>query len=64
MSDLNLHTKDSKLTNFADDTQIHVCEENEESLRKVTKQEADSVIAFFEGVNLSNNPDKAALIYN
>ena len=39
MSDLNLHTKDSKLTNFADDTQIHICEENEESLRKVTKQD-------------------------
>ena len=64
MSDLNLHTKDSKLTNFADDTQIHICEENEESLRKVTKQEAESVITFFEGVKLSNNPDKAALIYN
>ena len=27
MSDLNLHTKKSKLTNFADDTQIHICEE-------------------------------------
>ena len=64
MSDLNLHTKKSKLTNFADDTQIHICEESEESLREITKVEADAVISFFEGVKLSNNPDKAALLYN
>ena len=64
MSDLNLHTEKSKITNFADDTQIHICEESEESLRTVTKEEAGSVIAFFEGIKLSNNPDKAALLYN
>ena len=47
MSDLNLHTEKSSITNFADDTQIHICEDSEESLRKVTKEEADAVIAFF-----------------
>ena len=64
MSDLNLHVKKGSLTNFADDTQLTTVEETEETTRKNTKEEADNIIAFFNSVQLKNNPDKAALIYN
>ena len=60
MSDLNLHTKKSKLTHFANDTQIHICEDNEENLRRITKEEADSVISFFEGVKFSKQPGQSS----
>ena len=64
MADLNLHTKKGHLSNFADDTQLTALEENEEKARQVAQEEAQSVISFFEGVKLCNNPDKAALIWN
>ena len=54
-----VHTDKSKIKRFADDIQlqqIHViCEDNKKQ-RKVTKKEAESVIAFFDSVKLSNNP--------
>ena len=64
MSDLNLHVKKGSLTNFADDTQLTSVEDTEEKARENTKEEADNIIAFFNSVQLKNNPDKAALIYN
>ena len=64
MSDLNLHAKKGLLTNFADDTQLTTVEETEEKAIKATKEEADKIIAFFNNVQLKNNPDKAAMIYN
>ena len=64
MSDLNLHVGKGLLTNFADDTQLTTIEETEEQARKTTKEEADNIIAFFNNVQLKNNPDKAALLYN
>ena len=39
-------------------------EETEEKTRKNTKEEAENIITFFNSVQLKNNPDKAALIYN
>ena len=64
MSDLNLHVKKGLLTNFADDTQLTTIEESEHEAIKSTKEEANSIINFFQAVQLKNNPDKAALIYN
>ena len=64
MSDLNLHVKKVLLTNFADDTQLTTIEESEHQAIKSTKEEANSIISFFQSVQLKNNPDKAALIYN
>ena len=64
MSDLNLHVKKGLLTNFADDTQLTTVEETEEEAIKTTKDEADKIIVFFNNVQLKNNPDKAAMIYN
>ena len=64
MADLNLHTDKGHLSNFADDTQLTAMEESEEKARQVAQEEAQSVISFFEGVKLCNNPDKAALIWN
>ena len=52
------------LTNFADDTQLTTVEETEEKAKQTTKEEADRIIEFFSSVQLKNNPDKAALIYN
>ena len=64
MSDLNLHVQKGLITNFADDTQLTTIEQSEEEVKKATKIEADKMIKFFEGVQLKNNPDKAALVYN
>ena len=64
MSDLNLHIENGTLTNFADDTQLTTVEDTEEKAINNTKAEADKIISFFNSVQLKNNPDKAALIYN
>ena len=64
MADLNLSVQNGILTNFADDTQLTTVEETEEKAKITTKEEADRIIDFFSNVQLKNNPDKAALIYN
>ena len=64
MADLNLSVQNGILTNFADDTQLTTVEETEEKAKINTKEEADRIIDFFSNVQLKNNPDKAALIYN
>ena len=64
MSDLNLHVQNGLLTNYADDTQLTTIEETEENAKKSTQEAAAEIISFFESVQLKNNPDKAALIYN
>ena len=64
MADLNLWTKDSKLSNFADDTQSCVIKRTEEELRATTIQESRAVVGYFSANNLVNNKEKAALLYN
>ena len=64
MADLNLWIKRSHLTNFADDTQSIIIEESKEKLLRTVQEESQAVVSFFSGVNLVNNPDKAALLYN
>ena len=64
MADLNLWTKDSKLSNFADDTQSCVIKPTEEELRATTIQESRAVVGYFSANNLVNNKEKAALLYN
>ena len=64
MSDLNLHVQNGSLTNIPDDTQLTTIEETEERAINATKEEANNIIKFFNNVQLKNNPDKAALIYN
>ena len=64
MADLNLWTNKSKLSNFADDTQSIIIADNKEELENITKEESDTVLDFFSGINLINNADKACLLYN
>ena len=49
MSDLNLHTKGT-LSNYADDTQLTIFEENEEKARKNASEEANAIINFSQCV--------------
>ena len=64
MADLQLWTKNSQLSNFADDTQSIVIGDTKEIVEKTVKEESEAVMAFFKSINLVNNADKAALIYN
>jgi hypothetical protein len=64
MADMELWTENSKLSNFADDTQSIVISDKKEKAIETTKTEANSVISFFENNNLVNNADKAAMLYN
>ena len=64
MADLNLWTNNSKLSNFADDTQSIIITDTKEELQEVTKEESGAVLDFFSGINLINNADKACLLYN
>ena len=52
MADLNLHIRTGHISNFADDTQLTLIEENEDKAKKVAQEEAGSIIEFFEGVKL------------
>ena len=63
MADLELWT-DSMLSNFADDTQSIIIEQNEDEAIQSTKKEANKVISFFSANDLVNNSDKAALLVN
>ena len=64
MSDLNLHTDKSSLTNYADDTQSCIISNTKEETMKIAQDESNSVVNFFKGVNLVNNPTKACILYN
>ena len=64
MADLDLWTADSKLSNFADDTQSVVIKEDKESLMATAKLESQAVVEHFSVNNLVNNADKAALLFN
>ena len=64
MADLDLWTADSKLSNFADDTQSVVIKDDYESLMETAKLESQAVVEHFSVNNLVNNADKAALLFN
>ena len=64
MADMDLWTKDSKLSNFADDTQSIIIRDNKEDAIETTKVESRKIINFFSSNNFVNNANKAALIYN
>ena len=64
MADLGLWTEDSKLSQFADDTQTIIVQDSEEELRASTIRETEAVVGHFTANNLANNKDKAALLYN
>ena len=64
MADLSSHIENSTLSNFADDTQSLIIANNEQALAETVKKESDSVLSFFRGNNLVNNPDKACLFLN
>ena len=51
MADLNLWTSDSKLSNFADDTQSCIIKSTEEELRATTIKESEAVVGFFSANN-------------
>ena len=59
-----LWTKDSKISNFADDTQSIIIKDNKEDAIETTKVESRKMIDFFSSNNFVNNANKAALIYN
>ena len=63
MADMDLWT-DSRLQNFADDTQSIVINEEVKRAIEKTKKGANGVISFFQCNNVVNNADKAALMYN
>ena len=64
MADMDLWTKDSKISNFADDTQSIIIKDNVEDAIETTKVESRKMIDFFSSNNFVNNANKAALIYN
>ena len=63
-ADLDLWIDRSTLSNFADDTQSCIIADTQEELEEIVKEESRAVLNFFNGINLVNNPDKAALLYN
>jgi hypothetical protein len=63
MTELDLWTKDSMITNFADDTQSVIVEDDKVEAVEIAKKEANSVIDFFENNNFVNNSDKATILY-
>ena len=64
MADMELWTKDSKLSNFADDTQSIIIKDNKKDALETVKVESKKIIDFFAANNFVNNANKAALIYN
>ena len=64
MADLSLWTRNSHLSNFADDTQSIIIGDSREKVTQTVQEEAEAVTAFFKTINLVNNPEKAALVYN
>ena len=64
MADMDLWIKDSKISNFADDTQSIIIRNTKEEAIETTKVESKNIIDFFSSNNFVNNANKAALIYN
>ena len=64
MADMDLWAEDSKLSNFADDTQSIIIRNEKEDALESTKNESKNMIDFFSSNNFVNNANKAALIYN
>ena len=64
MADMDLWTEDSKLSNFADDTQSIMIKNNEDDAIETTRHESRKIVDFFSCNNFVNNANKAALIYN
>lgn len=64
MADMDLWTKESMLSNFADDTQSIIIRDCKEKAIETTVCEANSVMDFFNTNNLVNNPEKAAVLHN
>jgi hypothetical protein len=64
MADMDLWIKDSKISNFADDTQSIIIKNTKEEAIETTKVESKNIIDFFSSNNFVNNANKAALIYN
>ena len=64
MADMDLWTKDSKISNFADDTQSIIIRDTKEDAIETTKVESRKIIDSFSSDNFVNNANKAALIYN
>ena len=64
MADLDLWTDNSKLSNFADDTQSIIVSDDRKNLLETASSEANHVINFFKSNGLVNNADKAAVLYN
>ena len=55
MADMELWTKDSKLSNFADDRQSIIIRNNREDALETTKVESKKIIDFFASNNFVNN---------
>ena len=55
MADMELWTKDSKLSNFADDTQSIIIKDNKEDALETVKVESKKIIDFFASNNFVNN---------
>ena len=61
-ADLDLWINKSTLSNFADDTQSCIIADTREELEELAREESESVLKFFNSINLVNNADKAALV--
>ena len=64
LADMELWTKDSKISNFADDTQSIIIKNSKEDALETTKVESKKIIDFFPSNNFVNIANKAAIIYN
>ena len=64
MADLDLWTKNSTLTNFADEMQSIIVSDNRKNLLRTASIEANSVIGFCNRNGLVINADKAVVLYN
>ena len=64
MADLDLWTKNSTLTNFADEMQSIIVSDNRKNLLRTASIEANSVIGFCNSNGLVINADKAVVLYN
>ena len=64
IADMDLWTDNSKLSNFADDTQSIIISGSKVNLLEITTREANNVIRFFGSNNLVNNAEKAVVLHN
>ena len=64
MADIDLWTKESVLSQYADDTQSLCIAENKENVVQMTTREANNIMEFFSANDLVSNADKTCVIYN